>query len=267
MGDPLLRMARLLGMGSLGNGPLPDDGVDRTPTERHFYNTRESYASQGWSNHFLSTDERVRYLERSNLAPLSTNRDTFLALPCDHKDGWYMGATHFTCPSVTRFIPCGQEMAYYFNDHGCSPDWLLKGLMLLPWLIREIIYEHVVHYKGLFSLVTTNDMLTSPTETKKTDSDFASNKYYGVITLENKVGMTTNHAMGEFCWIRGFAEVLRRRESDGSQEAKEGFLGFICTRVVWSVKCCNQDWKSDRNTPIIEKSLTWLKRNRFFIPA
>ncbi|KAF5876606.1 uncharacterized protein Bfra_003012 [Botrytis fragariae] len=152
MGDPLLRMAGLPGMRSLGNGPLPDDGDDRIPTERYLYNTRELY----------------------------------------------------------------------------------------------------------------------DIKTKKPDADFVSNDYYGVPTLEDKIRISMRHAMGEFCWIRGFVEVLRRRENDGSQEAKEvliDFLGFISTRVVWSVKCCNQEWKSDRNTPIIEKSLTWLKRNKLFHPC
>ncbi|TGO10005.1 hypothetical protein BTUL_0147g00090 [Botrytis tulipae] len=239
MDDPLLRMAGLPGMRSLGNGPLPDDGVDRTPTERYLYNTVELYNSKTWSKDFLSTDGRVRYLERSNLAPLSTNKGTFLGLPCDHKDEWGMCETHFTGPSVTRFIPCGQKMAYYFNGHGCSPNWLLRGLMLLLLPIREIIYEHVVHYDGLLSWVTTND-------------------YYGVPTLEDKIKITTCHAMGEFCWIRGFAEALRRRENDGSQEAKEvliDFLGFLIPSVVWSMKCCNQRWKSDLNVPIIESLL------------
>ncbi|TEY43152.1 hypothetical protein BOTCAL_0377g00010 [Botryotinia calthae] len=210
-GDPLLRMAGLPGMRSLGNGPLPDDGVDRTPTERYLYNTRESYDSKGWSKHFLSSDGRVRYLERSNLAPLSTNNDTFLGLPCDHKDEWYLGKTHWTSPSITRLIPCGQKMLYYFNGNGCSPDWLLKGLMLLPWPLRETIYEHTVRFAGLLNWVTANDVSTYP------------------VKINN-----------------------------GSQNAKDvliDFLGFLSTRVVWCVKCCNQPWKSDLNNPIVEEVL------------
>ncbi|TGO70575.1 hypothetical protein BELL_0703g00040 [Botrytis elliptica] len=270
MRDPLLQMAGLPGMRSLGNGPLPDDGVDRTPTQRYLYNTLELYDSKNWSKDFLSTDGRVRYMERSNLAPLSANKDTFLGLPCDHKDEWHMGLTHFTCPSVTRFIPCGQKMSYYFNGHGCSPHWLLKGLLLLPLPIREIIYEYVVHHEGLLGWVTTDNISTSTLKAKKPVADFVQERYYGVPTLEDKIQISMCHAMGEFCWVRGFAEALRRRENDGSQEAKEvliDFLGFLIPRVVWCVKCCNQQWTSDRNGPIIEKSLTWLKRNKLFHPC
>ncbi|KAF7929809.1 uncharacterized protein EAE97_009406 [Botrytis byssoidea] len=255
MDDPLLQLAGLPGMRSLGNGPLPDDGVDRTPTQRYLYNTRASYDSKGWSKDFLSTDGRVRYLERSNLAPFSTNRNTFLGLPCDHKDDCNIGYNHWTSPSATRFIPCGQMVPYYLNGHGCCPNWLLRGLMLLPLPIREIIYEQIVHYEDLLSWVSTNDESTQTVKTKETDSSFVFKQYYGVPKLEDKIKITTCHAMGEFCWIRGFAEALRRRENDGSQEAKEvliDFLGFLIPRVLWSMKCCNQRWKSDLNVPIIE---------------
>ncbi|KAF7943365.1 hypothetical protein EAE96_011292 [Botrytis aclada] len=181
MEDPLLEPAGLPGMRSLGNGPLPDDGVDRTPTERYLYNTRASYDSKGWSKCFLSTD----------------------------------------------------------------------GRSLLGWL-------------------TTNGVTTHPLKDRIPDIVFVSNEYYGVPTLENKFKFWQEYAETEFCWIGGFAEALRRQQINGSQDAKDvliDFLGFLGARIVWSVKCCNQPWMDDRNTPIIEKSLTWLKRNKLFHPC
>ncbi|TGO45122.1 hypothetical protein BOTNAR_0698g00010 [Botryotinia narcissicola] len=100
MDDPLLQMAGLPGIRSLGNGPLPDDGVYHTPTERYLYNTV-----------------------------------------------------------------------------------LLRGLMLLPLPIREIIYEHVVHYESLLSWVSTNDVTTQTVNIKETNSGFVYKQYYGVPTL------------------------------------------------------------------------------------
>ncbi|KAF7876495.1 hypothetical protein EAF04_001585 [Stromatinia cepivora] len=267
MEDPLLQMAGLPGMRPLGDGPLPDDGVDRTPTERHIYNTRES-----------------------SLASYATNRNTFLGLPCDHKDQWHRGQYHWTAPSKTRFVPCGQKVPYYFNGYSCSPDWyystspkfrdyahthfrLLKNLMALPLLIRENIFEIVINcvYSGdiqsLLYWVTTDEI---PTHPLGLDTSEARTKYDIVPTLENKISNWWNCSVGEFCWVRGFAEALRRRENDGSQEARDvliDFLGFISRRVVWCVKCGNECWVNDNNTPMIEKSLTWLKRNKLFYPC
>ncbi|TGO50748.1 hypothetical protein BCON_0177g00250 [Botryotinia convoluta] len=211
MEDPLLQMAGLPGMRSLGNGPLPVNGFDRTPTERYLYNTVEFYDSKRWSKDFLSTDGRVRYLERSNLAPFSTNRNTFLGLPCDHKDEWNMAEFHWTSPSVTRFIPCGQKIPYYFNGHGCSSDWLLRGVMRLPFPIREIVYEYVVDYESSLSWVTTNEVSIHPVETEIPVVTSVPKEYAGVPTLENKLKLWSGYTEREVCWVRGFAEALRRK--------------------------------------------------------
>ncbi|KAF7882878.1 hypothetical protein EAF00_011367 [Botryotinia globosa] len=232
MDDPLLQLAGLPGMRSLGKG-------HSLTTELIAHQHKIIFTTSG--HRMTVEDGRVRYLERSNLAPFSTNRNTFLGLPCDHKD-----------------------------------EWLLKGLMLLPLPIREIVYEHTVHYEGLLSWVTTNEVSTHPLKTRILEvtsiPEFSSvpEEYDGIPTLENKLKLWSEYAEGEFCWIRGIAEALRRKQNNGSQDAKYvliDFLGFLSTRIVWCIKCCNQPWMNDLNVPIIEKSLTWIRRSKLFHPC
>ncbi|ESZ96197.1 hypothetical protein SBOR_3418 [Sclerotinia borealis F-4128] len=239
---------------SLGNGPLPNDGVDRTPTERYLYRSRSSYSVDGWSRKFHASDGRVRYMERKALGPMATNSNTFLGLPCDHKDRWHIGEYHWTGPSPTRSKPCGQKVPYYLNGYSCSSNWLLKNLMTLTYPIRENIYRLTITklpstgYSHLYWL-TTDDQLVHPLMYAGSGAAAVSPEYESIPTLENMVSSIRCYVEGEFCWIRGFAEALRRRRHNGSQEAKEvliDFLGFISMRI---------------------KSLTWLKRNKLFHPC